>query len=267
MEIFQHSFMIRALLVGAITAVLCPMLGLFIVVRRQSLIGDGIGHIAFAGVMIGIYFHAAPLLSAVVAAVIGAVVIELVRRKLPSYADMALAIMFYIGMALAVIFLGLAKPAGGGVFAYLFGSILTVSYGDIVIVGVCALAVGIFVLVNYRKLMITVFDEDVALTMGINTNRLNFGFGIATAVTVVAGMTVLGVLLVGALMIVPVAAALLLRLGFIKSMLWAIVFAECSVIGGLSLSYYFDFASGATIVVTASGIFFALTLYSRIAKK
>ena len=267
MEIFQHSFMLRALLVGAITAVLCPMLGLFIVVRRQSLIGDGIGHIAFAGVMIGIFFKAAPLLSAVIAAVGGAVVIELVRRKLPNYADMALAIMFYIGMAVAVIFLGLAKPGGGGVFAYLFGSILTVAYGDIVIVGLCAAVVATFVLVNFRRLMITVFDEDVALTMGINTNRLNFGFGIATAITVVAGMTVLGVLLVGALMIVPVAAALLLKIGFIKSMVWAIVFAECSVVGGLLLSYYCDFASGATIVVMASGIFFALTLYSKVVQK
>ncbi|MFA6076218.1 MAG: metal ABC transporter permease [Negativicutes bacterium] len=267
MELFQHSFMIKALLVGAITAVLCPMLGLFIVVRRQSLIGDGIGHIAFAGVMIGIFFHAAPLFSAVVAAVTGAVVIELVRRKLPNHADMALAIMFYIGMALAVIFMGLAKPGGGGVFAYLFGSILTVSYSDILIVGVCSFLVAVFVLRNFKQLMITVFDEDVALTMGINTNRLNFGFGLATAITVVVGMTVLGVLLVGALMILPVAAALLLRLGFIKTMVYAVAFAELSIIGGLVLSYYCDFASGATIVVTASGIFFVLALYAKVVKK
>ena len=267
MELFQHSFMIRALLVGAITAVLCPMVGLFIVVRRQSLIGDGIGHIAFAGVMIGIYFRAAPLLAAVIAAGIGAIVIELVRRKMPSYADMALAIMFYIGMALAVIFLGLAKPSGGGVFAYLFGSILTVSYSDILIVALCSFAVAVFIMRNFTRLMITVFDEDVALTMGIDTNRLNFGFGIATAITVVVGMTVLGVLLVGALMILPVAAALLLRFGFIKTMISAIVFAELSVFSGLLLSYYCDFASGATIVVAASSIFFALALYSKVVKK
>ena len=262
MDIFTHSFMLRALIAGVITAALCPVLGVFVVVRRQSLIGDGIGHIAFAGAMIGLFLHTYPLLIAIIAAVVGAVCIEMVRRRIPGYADMALAIMFYFGMALAVIFIGLAKPGGSGVFAYLFGSILTVSPMDIAMAVTCACMVLVFLLRNYRALMLTVFDEDIARTSGIDTKKLTFILGIATAITVVVGMSVLGVLLVGALIILPVATALLYDKGFKTTTIIALIFAQSSVFVGLGISWCANVASGAAIILTAVG-FFVLSLIRR----
>ena len=251
MEFLQYDFMQRALLAGIITAIICPVIGSFVVVRRQSLIGDGLGHIAFAGVtggyMLGIY----PVAGAFVLTMIGAVGIELVRRRHPQFADMGLAIFFYTGISMAIIFSTITRMPSAGLLSFLFGSIITVSVMDITIIASCGLVVLAIVYLFFDKLMLIALDEDIANVAGINTSMINMLFSILTAIVVVVGMTVVGVLLVSALMIVPVATAHLLRVGFKATMVWAVTFSVLAVLIGLTSSFYLDIAPGGTIVMTA----------------
>ena len=251
MEFLQYDFMQRALLAGIITAIVCPVIGSFVVVRRQSLIGDGLGHIAFAGVtggyMLGIY----PVLGALLLTMLGAAGIELVRRKHAEFADMGLAIFFYSGIAMAIIFSTITRMPSAGLLSFLFGSIITVSVVDIMIIAGCGAVVLGIVYMLFDKLILIALDEDIASVAGINTATINMLFSMLTAAVVVVGMTVVGILLVSALMIVPVATAHLLRLGFKGTMGAAIVFSVVSVLIGLTSSFYLDIAPGGTIVMTA----------------
>lgn len=251
MEFLQYDFMQRALLAGLITAIVCPVIGSFVVVRRQSLIGDGLGHIAFAGVtggyMLGIY----PVAGAFILTMIGAIGIELVRRRHAQFADMGLAIFFYSGISMAIIFSTITRMPSAGLLSFLFGSIITVSVTDISIIGSCGIVVLAIVYVFFDKLMLITLDEDIANVAGINTSMINMLFSMLTATVVVVGMTVVGVLLVSALMIVPVATAHLLRVGFKATMAWAVGFSVLSILIGLTSSFYLDIAPGGTIVMTA----------------
>ncbi len=251
MDFLQYDFMQRALLAGIITAIVCPVIGSFVVVRRQSLIGDGLGHIAFAGVtggyMLGIY----PVLGALLLTMIGAAGIELVRRKHAEFADMGLAIFFYSGIAMAIIFSTITRMPSAGLLSFLFGSIITVSVMDIMIIAGCGAVVLGIVYMLFDKLILIALDEDIASVAGINTATINMLFSMLTAAVVVVGMTVVGILLVSALMIVPVATAHLLRLGFKGTMGAAVIFSVVSVLIGLTSSFYLDIAPGGTIVMTA----------------
>lgn len=260
MEFLQYDFMQRAFLAGIITAIVCPVIGSFVVVRRQSLIGDGLGHIAFAGVtggyMLGIY----PVLGAFILTMIGAVGIELVRRRHAEFADMGLAIFFYSGISMAIIFSTITRMPSSGLLSFLFGSIITVSVADISIIAACGALVLIVVYILFDKLMLIALDEDIANVAGINTSMINMVFSILTAAVVVVGMTVVGVLLVSALMIVPVATAHLLRLGFKATMGWAVLFSVLAVVVGLTSSFYLDIAPGGTIVMTAVLVYVTIVL-------
>ena len=251
MEFFQYDFMQRAFLAGIITAIICPVIGSFVVVRRQSLIGDGLGHIAFAGVtggyMLGIY----PVLGAFILTMLGAVGIEYVRRKHAQFADMGLAIFFYSCLAMAIIFSTITRMPSAGLLSFLFGSIITVSVVDVFIITGCGVLVLAVVYFLFDKMMLMALDEDIANVAGINTSMINMIFSLLTATVIVVGMTVVGILLVSALMIVPVATAHLLRVGFKATMGWAISFSVLSVIVGLTSSFYLDIAPGGTIVMTA----------------
>lgn len=251
MEFFQYDFIQRALLAGLITGIVCPLIGSFVVVRRQSLIGDGLGHIAFAGVtggyMVGLY----PVVGALILTVAGAVGIELVRRRHTEFADMGLAIFFYAGAAMAIIFSTMTRMPSTGLLSFLFGSIITVSLTDVITIAGAGTLVLVVVYFLFDKLMLMSLDEDIANVAGINTGMINMLFSILTAMVVVVGMTIVGILLVSALMIVPVATAHLLRVGFKATMGWAVFFSISSVLVGLTSSFYLDIAPGGTIVMTA----------------
>jgi zinc transport system permease protein len=251
MEFFQYDFIQRALLAGLITGIVCPLIGSFVVVRRQSLIGDGLGHIAFAGVTGGYMLGLYPVMGALIMTVAGAIGIELVRRKHTEFADMGLAIFFYAGAAMAIIFSTMTRMPSAGLLSFLFGSIITVSFTDVVTIACSGTLVLAIVYFLFDKLMLMALDEDIANVAGINTGLINMLFSILTALVVVVGMTIVGILLVSALMIVPVATAHLLRVGFKATMAWAVVFSILSVLIGLTSSFYLDIAPGGTIVMTA----------------
>lgn len=251
MDIFTYEFMQRAFMAGLIVALMCPLIGTFIVIKRQSLLSEGLGHVAFAGVTGASLLSIYPPLGAAILTVLTAIGIELVRRRQNQYTDMILALFFYTGLALAVIFATMTKMPSTGLLNFLFGSILTVTDTDIMTIAGVAVVVALTVYFMYSKLLFTAFDEQIAVTAGIAVGRINMLFAILTALVVVMGMTIVGILLIGALMIVPVAAAHLWRRGFGQTLIISEVYSLASVSLGLLGAFEYDLAPGGTIVLVA----------------
>ncbi len=258
----QLEFMQRALAAGLLVAAICPVIGLFLVLRRLSLIGDGLGHIAFAGVAAGFYTHIYPLVTALGFTIAGAAGIEWLRSRQKAYGDLALAIFFYSGIAGGVVLAKLSKSfSGAQLFGYLFGQISTVSVTDVwFILGLGIVVVAIVVLF-YKELFALTFDEATARVSGIRVGALNLLLAVMAAVTVSVGMRIVGLLMVAALMIVPVAAALQLGRGFKATLLWSVLFSMVSLVTGLATSYYLDLPPGGTIVLLAVGVFLLATIF------
>lgn len=265
MEIFWLDFMQRAWLAGFFMAVLCPVIGCFLVLRHQSMIGDGLGHIAFAGVAGGALLGFQPVLSAAAATVLGALLIEKVRAKMRDYSDLILALFFYAGMGLAVVFTSLNRGGGVSLSSVLFGSLMTISTLDLYIVGALGLFVIAFVALLYRPLQYLAFDEVSARVAGLPTVSLNLWLSVLTALTVALSMRIVGILLVAAMMVVPVACSLLVARSFSGTLLGAVCFGLFSVAAGMFLSYYANLAPGGTIVLTGVACFL-LCLALRLAR-
>lgn len=249
------AFMQRAWLAALMMAVVCPLIGSFLVLRRQSLIGDGLGHIAFAGVAAGSLWDVSPVLSAMVACVIGAMAIEKVRGLLKESADMVLAIFFYAGMGIAVVLASMNHSGNFNFSSILFGSLVTVSTMDLWIVGGLGIAACAFVLIYYRPLQFITYDEAGAAVAGLPVATLNFLLAFLTALTVALSMRIVGLLLVSAMMVIPVAAALQKAKSFAQTIILAIGYSILSVTIGLIISYYANLAPGGTIVLVATAIF------------
>lgn len=262
-EMLEMEFMQRAWLAGLIMAVICPLIGSFLVLRRQSLIGDGLGHIAFAGVAGGALWGFSPVLSAAAATILGALAIERVRVRLSDAADMVLAIFFYSGMGLAVIFTGLNKEHGFNLGSILFGSLMTVSGKDLITVAVLALCTVIFVVLFYRELQYLTYDETSAKVAGLPVERLNLLLALLTALTVALSMRIVGLLLVSAMMVIPVACALQTARSFAGTIAQSMGYGLLSVSLGLTISYYANLAPGGTIVLTGTGLFLLSVFFGR----
>ena len=254
-EMFTMEFMQRAWLAGIIVAIICPLIGSFLVLRHQSMIGDGLGHIAFAGVAGGALMGFQPVLAAALATVAGAVIIEKVRTRLRDYSDMILALFFYTGMALAVVFIGLNRTASFNLSSLLFGSLMTISQEDLAIVAVLGLFACLFVAVLYRPLLYLAFDETSAQVAGLPTEALNTLLSILTALTVALSMRIVGILLVSAMMVVPVACSLQNAKSFAGTIMGGMAYGLLSVFVGLLLSYYANLAPGGAIVLVGSVCF------------
>ena len=250
---------------GLIVALMCPLIGTFIVIKRQSLLSEGLGHVAFAGVTGASLLSIYPPLGAAILTVLTAIGIELVRRRQNQYTDMILALFFYTGLALAVIFATMTKMPSTGLLNFLFGSILTVTDTDIMTIAGVAVVVALTVYFMYSKLLFTAFDEQIAVTAGIAVGRINMLFAILTALVVVMGMTIVGILLIGALMIVPVAAAHLWRRGFGQTLIISEIYSLASVSLGLLGAFEYDLAPGGTIVLVAI-LGYALTFAVTVAR-
>ncbi|MDR3589101.1 MAG: metal ABC transporter permease [Negativicutes bacterium] len=254
-EILQFDFMQRAVVAGLLVGLICPIIGIFIIMKKQSLVGDGLGHIAFAGVATGWLLGIYPVLSATVVTVLAAVGIEELRARRPAFADMTLAIFFYTGIACAVLFSSMAKTNAASLLGYLFGSIVTVSNQDVWTVAVLALVVLLALGVIFKELVFVTFDEEVARISGLPIKKINMVLAILTALTVSVSMRIVGILMVSALMVIPVAASLQISRSFRGTLINAVIISEVSVITGLTASFYLNFASGGTIVIVAALLF------------
>jgi zinc transport system permease protein len=244
-----------ALGAGAVVGVLAPAVGFFLVERRQSLVGDGIGHVAFAGVAAGLLLDVAPVLAALAAAVLGGIAIELLRSRGGTAGDQALALVFYTGIALGVVLVSSAGALNVGLFQYLFGSILTVTRGDLALVGALGVVSLAAVTLLFRALAATVVDEEGARVTGLPVGALNVSVATLAAVTVALSMRVVGVLLVAALMVLPVSAAGRIAWSMRSAFLLAMAIGLGSALVGLTIAYYADLPPGATIVLVAAAAF------------
>jgi zinc transport system permease protein len=252
---FESEFMRLAFGAGAVVGVLAPAVGFFLVQRRQSLVGDGIGHVAFAGVAAGILLDVSPVLTALVAAVLGGIAIELLRSRGGTAGDQALALVFYTGIAAGVVLVSTAGALNVDLFQYLFGSILTITRTDVVVIATLG-AVGLAAVgLLYRALAAVVIDEEGARVAGVPIGALNVAVATLAAVTVALSMRVVGILLVAALMVLPVTAASRIAWSMRSNLVLAMVIGLGSVLAGLTISYYVDLPPGGTIVLVAAAVF------------
>ncbi|HYI74353.1 MAG TPA: metal ABC transporter permease [Gaiellaceae bacterium] len=244
-----------ALAAGGIVGVLAPAVGFFLVQRRQSLFGDGIGHVAFAGVAAGILLDVSPVLTALVFAVVGGIAIELLRSRGGAAGDQALALVFYTGIALGVVLVAEAGALNVSLFQYLFGSILTVTRGDLATIAVLGGLGLATVALLYRAFAAVVIDEEGARVAGVPIGSLNVALAALTAVTVALSMRIVGILLVAALMVLPVSAAGRLARSMRSTLVLSTAIGLGSAFLGLTISYYADLPPGGTIVLVAAATY------------
>jgi len=258
LELLSYTFMQRALIAGALIGALCAVIGVYVVLKGLSFIGAGIAHASLGGVALGFLLGVNPVLTAVVFCLLTAWGIGLVSRKGQIKEDTAVGIFFASTMALGILLIGLMRGYNVDLFGYLFGSILAVTPQDVwVTIGLGAAVLGVVGL-----LLFITFDPEMAEVTGVPAGKLYFLLLSLIAVTVVVSIKVVGIILVSALIVTPAAAAYQLTEDFRRMMALSVVFGVGSTVGGLLLSYWLNTASGATIVLLATLVFFVAAMCS-----
>jgi zinc transport system permease protein len=261
MSLFQYDFMVRALIGALVIGLAAPSLGIYLVQRRMSLIGDGIGHVALTGVGVGLLLDRSPVLTAVLVAALGAVAIELLRERGRTSGDLALSLLFYGGIAGGVVLVGLSgNRSNANLMAYLFGSLTTTSREDLLMIVALGAVVLAAMLLLRPALFAICHDEEYARVSGLPVRALNVLIAVAAAVTVTIAMRTVGLLLVSALMVVPVAAAQQVTRGFRATMAAAMGIGVLAAALGVWLAGEADTAVGATIVILAIAAFVGLAV-------
>ncbi|KAB1135125.1 metal ABC transporter permease [Micromonospora sp. AMSO12t] len=255
MELFQYPYMQRALIGALIIGLAAPALGIYLVQRKLALIGDGVGHVALTGVGAGLLLNRSPVLVAVAVATAGAITIELVRARGRTSGDLALALLFYGGIAGGVTLVGLSDSTSANLNAYLFGSLTTISPQDLTTIAVLGIAIGVTMLALRPALFAVCHDEEYARVSGLPVRTLNLLLAVATAVTVTIAMRAVGVLLISALMVVPVATAQQVTRGFRSTMAAAMALGLFAAGSGVWVAANADTAPGASVVLMAIASF------------
>jgi len=260
--ILQFEFMIRALIGGAMVGALGPVLGMFLVLRRFSLIADTLSHVALMGVAVGLATGAEPSLVALAAATLGALTVEWLssRQRLPG--DVTLAIVLYTSLAVAVVVISGSQGFSVDLFAFLFGSILSVTALDLWLLAGLAVAVFAYVTVFFSELSQSSFDASLARVTGVPVGWVNLGLALLTGATITLSMRVVGVLLVGALLVVPVLAGERLATGLKATLAIGVIFGVVSALVGLTVAFYADLSAGGSIVLVAVLLLFAAQGYT-----
>lgn len=265
-EIFNYSFMVRAFIAGGAIAIIAPMIGTFLVMRRFSLFADSLSHVALAGVAIGIISGVYPVATAVVACIIAAILIEKLRSGNKIYGDAALSLFLSGSLAVALVLISLAHGFNVNLFSYLFGSVAAVEQVDVYIILGLTVVVLLTLIGFYRQLFFIGFDEEAAMVSGIKVKSMNLLLMTLAAVTVALSMRIVGILMVGALMVIPVLAALQIAISFQRTMVYSVIFSVLAVFAGLFLSYEFDIIAGGAIVLLALVIFVVMLVVGNFKK-
>ena len=262
--ILQYEFMLRALAGGVLVGVLAPVLGTFVVLRRLSLIADTLAHVALMGVAIGLASRFLPTLVALLAAITGAIIVEQLRARGRLPGEVALAVVLYGSLAVAVVVIGAAGGFNVDLFSFLFGSILSVAPLDLWLLAALAVVVLLFVGVFFVDLAQMAFDDNLARVSGVRTDRLNLALAVLTGATITLSMRVVGVLLIGAMLVIPVLVGLRLARGLRAAMATAVLAGVLSAIAGLTLAFYGDLSAGGSIVLTALLLLVLANLWVRL---
>ncbi|BCU80240.1 zinc ABC transporter permease [Polycladomyces abyssicola] len=269
---WQYEFMRHALLAGVIVGLISPLVGVFLVVRRLSLIADALSHVTLSGVAAGLLLQREiswlqsfnPLYMGTAFSVAGALFVEQLRRLYRSYQELAIPIILSGGIGLGVVLISAGEGFNVNVMGYLFGSIIAVNDNDVKWVVVVGIIVALTIALLYKELFALSFDEESAYLSGIPRRGINLVFILLVALVITASVRVVGILLVSALMTLPVAASLQLAQSFRQTVMLSVLFAETSVISGLICSFYFDLAPGGTIVLIAVGWLLLTILLKRL---
>lgn len=257
-EILQFGFIQRALISGIAVAVSCSVIGLFLVLRRQSLYGDALSHVAFGGIAIGLFTNVYPIWTAFAVSILASLGIIKLRESTKIPGDSAVAVLLSAGLATGVVLIGLSGGFSLDLYSFLFGSILLINYNDQLMILVLSSIILAIMYKTYRKFIYIAFDEEQAKVSGIDVTKLNYLFVVLAGVTVITSVRLVGVLLISSLIVIPNITAMMLGKGFKKTLLISIFTAVLSVIGGIVISYIMNLAPGGTIVIISVGVFLAV---------
>ncbi len=265
LEMLQHGFMQRAFLVGILLAIIVPAIGSIVVFKRLSLMGDALSHTSLAGVAIGLLLGFDPVLGAIAACLFAAFGIEAIRRRIPKYSELSIAVILSVGVGLAGLLSGYVKNASS-FSSFLFGSIVAISdFQTYLVLGISILVLALFFLL-YKELFFIAFDEQAAALAGVPVRLVNTLFTILTAATVSVAAQTVGALIVSSMMVVPVATGMMLARSYRQNLMIAIASAVISTVAGISVSFQFGTKPGATIVL-ANVACFAVSFVLRSARK
>ena len=260
MDILTYGFMQRAIMAGLVVACVCSLIGVFLVLKRLSLIGEGLAHTSLGGVALGLFLGWYPLAVAVPFTIAGALGIHVLSHRFRLYGDAAIAILFAAGLSLGVILLSVSHGFNADLFSYLFGSILAISPTDLYAMGALGAVVLATLALLYRRLLYVTFDEDAAAASGIPVGALNLVLVMLTGATVVVAVQLVGVLMVSSLLVVPAATSLQVARSFRQMLIFAISVAIVAVMVGLAAAHYLDLAPGGAIVMASVTLFIVVGL-------
>lgn len=264
--IFQYSFMQNALMAAIFISILCPAVGVFLVLKRYSMMGDTLAHASFAGVAIGLITGVNPILSAFAFTSICGVLIELLRYYYKKYAELILAIVLTLCVGIAITLISSGK-IGANINSFLFGSILTVTREDLLTMLILSI-ISVFILFFfYNKLLYITFDEEGAQISGIRVRMINYIFAILVATTISVSIRIMGILVISSMIAIPVASALQLNKGFKATLMYSIIFGFIDIIAGLVLSVYIDCAPGGTISLMSIFVLILVILFKKTIKR
>jgi len=262
-SIFQYGFIIRGLEAGIIVAIIAPLIGIFLVLRRYSLIADTLAHVSLAGIALGLIVGWNPVFTALGTTIVASLGIEKLRTSKKVYGESALALFLSGSLALAVVLLSLSHGLNANLFNYLFGSIVTVTQNDVYTIAILGVVVIAVLITFFKELVYVTFDEDAARVSGVPVRLINTILIMLAALAVSLSIPIVGVLLIAALIVIPVVTALQLKKSFKQTIIWAEVISILSVITGIFLSFYFSLSTGGTIVLLMILIFVIVLIAKR----
>ncbi len=263
-NLFGYQFFQNALIGGIIVAIVCGLVGLFLILKKEAMIGDGLSHTAFGGIALGLLMGINPLLTALGVSILAVFAISYMRRKKIATSDSAVAIMLALGFSTGLIVISVAGGFNVELFSYLFGSILTIDFSDLLLVSALSAFVLVFIGFFRRELLSIVFDEEDSRIMGIPTNHLTIIFDLLIAVTIVLSIKVIGTILVVALLVIPGLCALKLNLSFKKTLMATTLFSTLATAVGIMVSAMFNVVTAGVIVFVLVAFFLLTLVYKRL---
>ncbi|EOH95333.1 metal ABC transporter permease [Enterococcus pallens] len=265
MALLSYEFMIRAFLAGIFIAGIAPMLGVFLVIRRQSLMADTLSHVSLAGVALGFFLNLNPTATTLLVVVIAAIIMEYLQNMYSSYSEISIAILMAAGLAIALVLMKLAPGSSAvSIQSYLFGSIITVTWPQVGFLGALFVLVSILFLLFKRPMYVLTFDEDIAAVDGLPVRLMSMIFNVVTGVAIAVMIPIAGALLISAIMIVPAATGMRAGKSFNAVILISVIIGLVGIISGLTGSFYMDIPPGATITLCFIGLFLLMNVFRRV---
>ena len=261
-EIFKQDFMIKALITGIFIAISCSLLGVFLVLKNMSLIGDGLAHVSFAAIAIGLLVSDKPIIISIPIVIVASFLVLLLKEKAKIDADATIGLLSSFSIAVGVIIASVAKGFNIDLFSYLFGSILFISPSEMILSGLLAIILIVLVLLFYNDLFSITFDENFAKISGIKVRRINYLLSVLISVTIVLGIRIVATMLISSLIVFPSVSALQISKGFKRTLMFSVLFSMIAVVLGIIFSYILNVPTGALIVVV-NAIIFLITLIIR----